>query len=50
VSAVEVQKEQVVIGAAEKLMEETMARYDPSHDVYHASGGPEFVIFISTVH
>lgn len=24
-----------VINAAEKYMEEIMARYDPSHDVYH---------------
>lgn len=24
-----------VAGAAEQLMEETMARYDPSHDAYH---------------
>ncbi|TFY50800.1 hypothetical protein EVJ58_g10884 [Rhodofomes roseus] len=29
------QKEQAVIEAAEKLMTETMARYDPSHDAYH---------------
>jgi len=29
------QKEQAVIEAAETLMTETMARYDPSHDVYH---------------
>ncbi|KAF5341751.1 hypothetical protein D9611_001818 [Ephemerocybe angulata] len=27
--------ERVVIDAAEKLMVETMARYDPSHDAYH---------------
>jgi uncharacterized protein len=33
------QQEQVVIGAAEKLMTETMARYDPSHDVYHGIPG-----------
>jgi hypothetical protein len=33
------QQEQVVIGAAEKLMAETMARYDPSHDVYHGIPG-----------
>ena len=24
-----------VVRAAERLMEETMARYDPSHDAYH---------------
>lgn len=24
-----------VVQEAEKLMQETMARYDPSHDVYH---------------
>ena len=27
--------EQKIIGAAEKLVEETMARYDPSHDNFH---------------
>jgi len=27
--------EENVIAAAEKLMVETMARYDPSHDAYH---------------
>ncbi|KAG6830873.1 hypothetical protein H0H92_014238 [Tricholoma furcatifolium] len=27
--------EQAVINAAEKIMLETMARYDPSHDAYH---------------
>jgi len=27
--------EKVYIDAAEKLMIETMARYDPSHDAYH---------------
>lgn len=26
-----------VVRAAEKLMEETMARYDPSHDAYHGT-------------
>jgi hypothetical protein len=29
------EKERAIIADAEKLMEETMARYDPSHDVYH---------------
>jgi hypothetical protein len=28
-------KERAIIADAEKLMEETMARYDPSHDAYH---------------
>lgn len=28
-------QEKAVIDAAEKLMVETMARYDPSHDRYH---------------
>jgi uncharacterized protein len=27
--------ELAAIAAAEKLMTETMARYDPSHDAYH---------------
>jgi uncharacterized protein len=27
--------EKVYIDEAEKLMVETMARYDPSHDAYH---------------
>ncbi|KAL1670098.1 hypothetical protein GGF50DRAFT_43281 [Schizophyllum commune] len=27
--------EQAVIAAAEKIMRDTMARYDPSHDAYH---------------
>ena len=26
-----------VIAAAEKLVEETMARYDPSHDNFHGT-------------
>ena len=29
------QEEAAVVAAAEKLMVETMARYDPSHDAYH---------------
>ncbi|KAJ3480650.1 hypothetical protein NLI96_g8200 [Meripilus lineatus] len=29
------QEERIAIQAAERLMEETMARYDPSHDKYH---------------
>uniref|UniRef100_D8Q926 Uncharacterized protein n=1 Tax=Schizophyllum commune (strain H4-8 / FGSC 9210) TaxID=578458 RepID=D8Q926_SCHCM len=29
--------EQAVVAAAEKIMRDTMARYDPSHDAYHAS-------------
>lgn len=29
------EREKVVIEAAEKIMFETMARYDPSHDAYH---------------
>jgi hypothetical protein len=28
-------QELVALNAAEKLMAETMARYDPSHDAYH---------------
>ena len=28
-------EEAKVVAAAEKLMEETMARYDPSHDAFH---------------
>ena len=28
-------QEQAVINEAEKIMIETMARYDPSHDQYH---------------
>jgi uncharacterized protein len=28
-------QEQAVIDAAEKIMIDTMARYDPSHDKYH---------------
>lgn len=28
-------QEQAVIDAAEKIMVDTMARYDPSHDKYH---------------
>ncbi len=27
--------EKIIIEAAEKLMVDTMARYDPSHDAYH---------------
>ena len=27
--------EQAVVAAAEKIMQDTMARYDPSHDAYH---------------
>ena len=27
--------EKIAIEEAEKLMEETMAKYDPSHDAYH---------------
>jgi len=29
------QEEKIAIEAAERLMAETMARYDPSHDAYH---------------
>jgi len=29
------EKERIAIAAAEKLMVETMARYDPSHDAFH---------------
>ena len=29
------EKERAAIVAAEKLMVETMARYDPSHDAFH---------------
>jgi len=28
-------QEKSVIEAAEKIMRDTMARYDPSHDAYH---------------
>lgn len=30
-------EEQIVINVAERLMEETMARYDPSHDAFHGA-------------
>ena len=33
-------EEAAVVAAAEKLMIETMARYDPSHDAYHGSCHP----------
>ena len=33
-------EEATVVAAAEKLMIETMARYDPSHDAYHGSCHP----------
>lgn len=29
--------EKIAIDAADKVMKETMARYDPSHDVYHGT-------------
>ena len=29
------QQEAALVAVAEKLMLETMARYDPSHDAYH---------------
>ena len=29
------EKERIAIAATEKLMVETMARYDPSHDAFH---------------
>lgn len=29
------EQEKAVIDAAEKIMVDTMARYDPSHDAYH---------------
>lgn len=29
--------EQLALAAAEKLMVSTMARYDPSHDVFHGT-------------
>jgi hypothetical protein len=31
-------EEKAVIQAAEKLMVETMAKFDPSHDAYHGEG------------
>lgn len=34
--------EQLVLAAAEKLMLATMARYDPSHDVFHGAAGCGF--------
>ncbi|KAI0710139.1 hypothetical protein C8Q76DRAFT_741265 [Earliella scabrosa] len=34
-SAYPIQEEAIVVAAAEKLMVDTMARYDPSHDAYH---------------
>jgi hypothetical protein len=36
-------QEAAVIAAAEQLMTETMARYDPSHDAFH--GAPNHVRF-----
>lgn len=32
-------QEQAIIHEAEKIMIETMARYDPSHDQYHGESG-----------
>ena len=32
-------QEQAIIHEAEKIMIETMARYDPSHDQYHGENG-----------
>lgn len=34
------QSEEAVVQAAEKLMIETMARYDPSHDAFHGTSSP----------
>ena len=36
-------EEAKVIAAAERLMEETMARYDPSHDAFHGTHPLPFV-------
>ena len=32
-------QEEAIIHEAEKIMIETMARYDPSHDQYHGESG-----------
>jgi uncharacterized protein len=32
-------QEKAIVNEAEKLMVEIMARYDPSHDKYHGTGG-----------
>lgn len=32
-------QEQAIIHEAEKMMIQTMARYDPSHDQYHGESG-----------
>jgi uncharacterized protein len=40
--------EQAVIKAAERLMEETMARYDPSHDAYHGMSIVLFSVCVDT--
>lgn len=37
--------EAAVIAAAEKLMVDTMARYDPSHDAYHGRCRPLYHVF-----
>lgn len=37
--------EVAVIAAAEKLMVDTMARYDPSHDAYHGRCRPLYHVF-----
>jgi uncharacterized protein len=34
-------KEKAAISAAEKLMVDIMARYDPSHDKYHGQSPPK---------
>ena len=34
------QEESAAIRAAERLMTETMSRYDPSHDAYHGQSPP----------
>ena len=33
-------QERKVLDAAESLMEETMAKYDPSHDAFHGACKP----------
>lgn len=38
-------QEQAVVAAAEQMMVEAMARYDPSHDKYH---GEDFWILTGT--
>ncbi|KAI0784221.1 hypothetical protein C8Q75DRAFT_724745 [Abortiporus biennis] len=42
-------EELIVVRAAEKLMEDTMARYDPSHDAYHVQRVRKTALHIARV-